>query len=503
MVRGNKTTTEKSKTIIPSESNAKSILRKNYIIAILNDYYRNNGDINITFHECKSDEKSSNIIDLKKYNGLIETRHQIESMIPGDDFSDKLTVAEVHSPTYYLSTYRKRIANIERLKLRGTGVSLSTIRKTKISYPIDFVDIVKSSGIRTSPKFDVKSFVANCLKYIRSDRMTLKIFNHVFTYTDSTKKRNIDRIPLQRTPSDMMELIVEIVKNKDKDGLLEESWKRICASLNRPGIPLAHVAAITDPRIKEAVISGKPLFTKDAITLTRRETITNNRTNTTIKIDTSDSSRSDELRLSRMVYQQFKAAKQTIEKVIELMGKSDFNDRYSKFIELNETRTSIATQIAKVKITSAETSQVGGFAIVLSKMNEMYKSIDPSKEDHLQSILSVMQKYGSYVNLRTPAFRKAIISGSISSQVSIGKEFVNELEGMGIVKSHDMTSQDTYAKIGYYLFFDWDCTSPVVRVPKSVRTALGLAIFKYIIGEVDKKIASHKKSKSISIAINL
>lgn len=493
------------KTFIPAQSNLREKLNAKTIVSILNDYYATHDGVNIRFKAYDEKVKSPNVIDLSKCQLISQVQKQLEMMKPGEKFDEKITIADIQSPIYFLSTYRKTIIAEARAKAKAEGKTPAEIKKLEINYPVDFKNIVEINGIKPPVEFDAAHFINSCKQLLISDKMTLKLFNRAFSQSHVGERGSpIKRIPLQRAPRSMVKLVNQLTLDKiDRATILDNAWAEIVKSVDNPSISTSTRVAFTDKRIKTAVLEDRPLFCKGAPKLERRETVTNSRTKRVTRIDYSNANKEEELLYARKVYQEFKKVKAAIDKIEELMKKPGYDESILMFFDLVERATALSDKLGRMKKPTTPTTQITSFITCLSEMNKLFDVVYSSSKsnDHIQTILTMLRKYNVFLNLKKPAVRKSIISGE--SAASIAKSNPNLISQITTVKSHDMQSQDTYANIGLYVYKSWDSTSEVVKLPKYVRVAIGFAVFKYLMNETDKQLSSHSKSKTISISIKL
>lgn len=490
------------KTFVPAHCILKEKFNSKTVVSILNDYYAGNEGASIRFKIFDDSVKSANVINMANCSLIPQLQKQLEDMKPGEKFDERITIADVQSPIYFLSTYRKTIAAETKAKAKADGKSPAEIKKMEITYPVEFKNIVEINGIKPPTRFDGNQFAQACRHLLVSDKMVLKLFNRAFSQS-AEKGSPIKRIPLQRAPKNMMKVIEQVVDKIDRDSILDNAWIEIIKTIDDPSIPTTTRVAFTDKRIKTAVIEDRPLFCKGAPKLERRESVTNSRTKKVTKIDYSNGNKEEELNYARKVYQEFKKVKVAIDKTEELMKRPNFADSMNLFTELVGKASSLSEKLGKIKKSSSQVAQLTTFITCLSEMNKLFEEVysNAKSNDHIQTILTMLKKYGIYLNLKKPAVRKAIISGE--SPATIAKNNPNLINQITTVKSHDMFAQETYANLGMYIYKNWDSTTEVVKLPKFVRVAIGFAIFKFLMNETEKQISSHAKAKTISIALKM
>lgn len=503
--KGAKTESTVKKTFVPSTCKQKEKLNGKSVVSLLNDYYAQSEKPLIHFKllDEKSKVAGQNVIDLEKYTAISTVQKQIEGM-KTDDFVEHITVPEVHTPVFYLTTYRKGIVTSIKEKAKAEGKTPAEIKAIPITYPVEFKDMVESAGISVPKTFNANEFIESCKQLLASDKLVLKLFNNAFSTPDGTGHK-ISRIPLQRAPMRMVDLVTKVCDGMTDSALLDEYWEIIVSTIlgtKGKAAPVHLVACVADKRIKNAVLEGHELFCKGAPQLKRPETMENTKTKKPVKVDYSAGNREEEIRLSRKCYQEFKKVKNTIDKLHELQKNKKFGELLARFTLLVGKSSEIIDEFSKLKKGNSNLIQVTNFITCVSRLNQFFNEINgTTAEDYIQTIFALLRKFGAFVNLKKTTVRKAILAGEAPAKIA--KENTDIYDQITVVKSHDMTDIETYANLGYYLFKHWECTSEVVKVTKPIRASVGLAVFQYIMKEVEHQISTHKKAKTINITLKM
>lgn len=512
MPRPKASTTSKKevvKTFVPADSEKK--LTQRTLLTLLNNYYTvcENKGKSIRFVMSK-ENSNRNPIDLTKFADRYTLRSQIEKMAVGDKFADSITVPSVQSPLYFLTTYRSERLKEAKAKAPKTGKKGVRVKKVAVDYPIDFERIVKEMGIKCSPDFNGKEFIKASVEYLRSDRFALRLFNKVFIgeKIDAEGKpvSLISRIPIQKSTHAMYKVIQETTANKTLKEIIDMLWKDILTSCTA-GKPETVIANAANPILRESAITGKPLFTPASVEVPRVTSLAA-ADGSQIPIKYADSKtkmNEEESRAARSVFKEYKLIAKAFNAINELRKDPGYGAKYAQFVQYMTYSAQIADEIEAIRISNSVNSQLHAFIEGMRHMCDLFDNVfGPCEEgkDYFAAILTPLQKYGFFVNLRgTGDLKKEIYARKVPVADLVTK-YHEMYPVLGNVKLQDMYDVEVYSKLGFYLFNDWKCSQEVVKITKPVRIALGLALFGYVMKEVDRYV-DMKKGDNINISITM
>ena len=215
------------------------------------------------------------------------------------------------------------------------------------------------------------------------------------------------------------------------------------------------------------------------------------------------------------IYVELKSAKDVIEGVDLIKDDVDCDDLLRQTNELIEKFTTVKNEIDKIAERMKKLSQTEklnqNFTYALAifvKAHSIFVAEEGSsnKKNALVIALDNLKKRYGVISIKSNPFRKDLLeicSGDIKETAcfDLAKKYKDVFEHLASPKGQDPYNPDAYSELGKYVYYGWNSTQAVAKINKPCRIALGLAIFMYVRGEIEKIRSKHDNNSNLTIEL--
>lgn len=215
------------------------------------------------------------------------------------------------------------------------------------------------------------------------------------------------------------------------------------------------------------------------------------------------------------IYVELKSAKDVIEGVDLIKDDVDCDDLLRQTNELIEKFTAVKSEIDKIAERMKKLSQTEklnqNFTYALAifvKAHSIFVAEEGSsnKKNALVIALDNLKKRYGAISIKSNPFRKDLLeicSGDIKETAcfDLAKKYKDVFEHLASPKGQDPYNPDAYSELGKYVYYGWNSSQAIAKINKPCRIALGLAIFMYIRGEIEKIRSKHDNNNNLTIEL--
>ena len=215
------------------------------------------------------------------------------------------------------------------------------------------------------------------------------------------------------------------------------------------------------------------------------------------------------------IYVELKSAKDVIEGVDLIKDDVDCDDLLRQTNELIEKFTAVKSEIDKIAERMKKLSQTEklnqNFTYALAifvKAHSIFVTEEGSsnKKNALVIALDNLKKRYGAISIKSNPFRKDLLeicSGDIKETAcfDLAKKYKDVFEHLASPKGQDPYNPDAYSELGKYVYYGWNSSQAIAKINKPCRIALGLAIFMYIRGEIEKIRSKHDNNNNLTIEL--
>ena len=215
------------------------------------------------------------------------------------------------------------------------------------------------------------------------------------------------------------------------------------------------------------------------------------------------------------IYVELKSAKDVIEGIDYIKDDVDCDDLLRQTNELIEKFTTVKNEIDKIAERMKKLSQTEklnqNFTYALAifvKVHSIFVAEEGSsnKKNALVIALDNLKKRYGTISIKSNPFRKDLLeicSGDIKETAcfDLAKKYKDVFEHLASPKGQDPYNPDAYSELGKYVYYGWNSTQAIAKINKPCRIALGLAIFMYIRGEIEKIRSKHDNNSNLTIEL--
>lgn len=215
------------------------------------------------------------------------------------------------------------------------------------------------------------------------------------------------------------------------------------------------------------------------------------------------------------IYVELKSAKDVIEGVDLIKDEVDCDDLLRQTNELIEKFTTVKNEIDKIAERMKKLSQTEklnqNFTYALAifvKAHSIFVAEESSsnKKNALVIALDNLKKRYGVISIKSNPFRKDLLeicSGDIKETAcfDLAKKYKDVFEHLASPKGQDPYNPDAYSELGKYVYYGWNSSQALAKINKPCRIALGLAIFMYIRGEIEKIRSKHDNNSNLTIEL--
>lgn len=215
------------------------------------------------------------------------------------------------------------------------------------------------------------------------------------------------------------------------------------------------------------------------------------------------------------IYVELKSAKDVIEGVDLIKDDVDCDDLLRQTNELIEKFIAVKSEIDKIAERMKKLSQTEklnqNFTYALAifvKAHSIFVAEEGSsnKKNALVIALDNLKKRYGAISIKSNPFRKDLLeicSGDIKETAcfDLAKKYKDVFEHLASPKGQDPYNPDAYSELGKYVYYGWNSSQAIAKINKPCRIALGLAIFMYIRGEIEKIRSKHDNNNNLTIEL--
>lgn len=215
------------------------------------------------------------------------------------------------------------------------------------------------------------------------------------------------------------------------------------------------------------------------------------------------------------IYVELKSAKDVIEGVDLIKDDVDCDDLLRQTNELIEKFTTVKNEIDKIAERMKKLSQTEklnqNFTYALAifvKAHSIFVAEEGSsnKKNALVIALDNLKKRYGVISIKSNPFRKDLLeicSGDIKETAcfDLAKKYKDVFEHLASPKGQDPYNPDAYSELGKYVYYGWNSAQAIAKINKPCRIALGLAIFMYVRGEIEKIRSKHDNNSNLTIEL--
>lgn len=413
----------------------------------LNNYYSN------VIPQCKisftkyDETKKNNVIDLHKYNEIENLRDYINSITNGVEFT-RLS-KKTYSP--YLHT------------------ALSFIESCDNKINEHIKELVNYFGIEFSNEFDYEKTIHDIVSYINdTTNFTTKFFNNAFSsyYTKlHPDKKEVHKRYLQHSS----EFINTVLSSKNDK------------------FDVSTTTILTNVMKSCSVIS----------TADKKKILT-----MVVKKEELEKSASIEF---KHVYDEINNVINFVEnKLSEIDNEDEYKTMYNNYMtaynDYETRKADVMKQISKFDIKKIDNKN--GFKLLMYVLVKMSKCFD----NGFNNLISNLKKNGVVINIKSGDFKKAILALAENKTFEknlndvCDKYYDDVIKTINSDKIFDPYNTDIYDKFGFHYYLN-NSEDTCVGLPRNIRIAIGLTLFKHIDDEVKCIVQSKQKVSNFNISI--
>ena len=215
------------------------------------------------------------------------------------------------------------------------------------------------------------------------------------------------------------------------------------------------------------------------------------------------------------IYVELKSAKDVIEGVDLIKDDVDCDDLLKQTNDLIDKFTAVKAEIDKISERMKKLSQTEklnqNFTYALAifvKAHSIFVAEEGStnKKNALVIALDNLKKRYGVISIKSNPFRRELLDickGSIKETAcfDLAKKYKDVFEHLASPKGQDPYNPDAYSELGKYVYYGWNSTQALAKINKPCRIALGLAIFMYIRGEIEKIRSKYDNNNNLTIEL--
>lgn len=462
----------------PSEAK-KAQFAPNTLIGFANAYYRGLGKQNITFvrKNKKSNERGKTIVP-KSCPALAAVRKAYETVAEGQNVNDLIMDPYVHTAYEFIEKSKK-------------------VKKEEKNVDAAFRALCESFGIVENKNDELQILINNMTEFIKDQaKVNGRIFNYVFGPVYAEKhpsKEEVHMRYIQRAPENLIE-ILNLKRANFKwsvDKFFEDGKNSILRKyISDDSIDASAVMSIVKSKSKGSEHSS-----------VRAEIV---------KLLGKDAKASAVTEMQKSI-SHIRTCYSFITYLEEITEKKVFENLVDKVIKLSEEFAECASEVERLQkkaVRSKDNSDVWGFLIcIVTRLAAITNKLStPTKNGKeklpLTLLCTTLHKSGCNVNIKNKKLRDEInrlATSTYSDKVAIeiAKKYVSAIDQVVTPSAYNQYNAELYSKLGFILMEGWSYTKPIQKVNKSMRIAVGLALFKYVDAEVSKLTYDKPSAKVI------
>ena len=467
--------TSKKGTIKPSEVK-KAMFAPNTLVGFANSYYRSLGQQNLTFtRKHKKVTERAKTIDPKACPAIASVRKAYESVVEGQNVNDLIMDPYVHTAYEFIEKAKKA-------------------KKDEKNVNLAFRSLCESFGIIENKNDELQKLINDMTTFIKDQaKINGRIFNYVFGPIYAEKhptKEEVHMRYIQRAPEDL----IEILKLK----LTNFNWGVDDFFTKPNGLVKKY---ISDDKVHDIDAVMDIVKSKDKGNM--RQEITSLLGGKNVKPnDIADMQKS---------ISHIRTCYSFINYLSEIDDKKQFKTLVDKVNALSEEFASCAGDIEKIQkksIRSKDTKEVWEYLItIIARLASIISKLStPTKNGKeklpLTLLCTALHKSGCNVNIKNKKLRDDINKLALNTYtdraaVAIAEAHQGAIDQVVTPSAYNQFNPELYSKLGFILMEGWNYNKPVVKVNKSMRMAVGLALFKYIDAEVAKRTYDKTSAKIV------
>lgn len=424
-----------------------------------------------------------------------------------DKKSKQIVIDASHVPS--IMKFRDSIEKCENIKqITSSNPYIQTMlnfcRKGKID-PEEFKTLcIEDFEVKPIPSSNILDILKKMAKYTSNTaRHVQKAFNFAFGSFYAKKfsdKKDVSKRYVQRAPSKILE-ILELKNKHFNDDIFESVVKLYYKDLSKNVLSINSL--LKSNSIEASVIdeANNRIFTTDNIKKIRENEIF-------AKVIGKKNISDDEIQSMINTYNELQTAYGFVNFIDNINEQSTFTEGLdeikkisSKIINLTSKLEELIKFVEKHDEIDENGDNVHWECLIkaLVYMTDAHKVFATGG----RKAFAIMNKsLGIDINIRNTKLKEAISSAVPTNDKHIHEIaglFKDEIRQLSIPSTYNPTMRGIYDDLGNYLYNNWNCTSPVQKIPKAVRIAAGMALFQFLKHQID--IISHGKSNIVKIAL--
>ena len=462
----------------PSETK-KTQFAPNTLIGFTNSYYRILGK-NITFvRKNKKTTDKGHLIDPKACPSIAAVRHAYETVEKDQSINDLIMDPYVHTAYEFIEKAKK--AKKEEKNIDGT-----------------FKALCRSFGIIENQNNELQTLIDNMCRFIKDNsKINGRIFNFVFGPVYAEKhpdKKDVHMRYIQRAPENLIDILH--LKQANFKWTVDRFFDNSKTSLVHQYLPDESTDA-------GAVMEIVKMKTKN------RDSHASLRAEITKLL--GGSAKANEIASMQRSISHIRTCYNFINYLSEITDKKQFDALVNRVESLSEEFNECAVEVEKLQkksIKAKDDKEVWGFLIAIvtrlaSITNKLNSPTKNGKEKlPLTLLCTTLHKSGCNINIKNKSLRDAINKLATETYTDraafgIAREHQEAISQVVTPSAYNQFNPELYSKLGFILMEGWNYNKPVIKVSKSMRIALGMALFKYIDAEVAKLTYDKKAMKII------
>lgn len=453
----------------------------NTLIGFVNAYYRSLGKQNLTIvRKNKKTVARVRAIVPKNCPALANVRKAYEvAPADGNNVNDFIMDPYVHTAYEFIEKSKKA--------------------KKDEKNPAQFKTLCEAFGITENKTDELQIIIEHMAEFIHDTaKINGRIFNYVFgpVYADKHPSKNeVHMRYIQRAPEDLIDIL------KLKQANFKWTTDKFFGS-DKNSIIYKY---ISDDKIDcDTILNIVKSKTKDSErgTTVRSEII---------KLLGKDAKPAIVSEMQKSI-SQIRTCYSFLTYLEEITDKKQFDALVNKVVKLSEEFEDCASEIDKLRkqsVRSDKQENVWGILIAIvtrlaAVTNKLSSPIKNGKDKlPLTLLCTTLHKSGCNLNIKDKNLRADINKLATETYTDraafeIAKKYQSSIDKVVTPPAYNQFNPELYSKLGFILMEGWNYTKPIQKVNKSMRIAVGMALFKYIDTEVSK-IASDKQSAKIVI----
>ena len=443
----------------------KAMFAPNTLVGFANSYYRSLGKQTITFtRKHKKVTERAKTIEPKACPAIACVRKAYETVKDGENVNDLIMDPYVHTAYEFIEKAKKA-------------------KKEEKNIDAAFRALCESYGIIENKNDELQILINNMTEFIKDrSKINGRIFNYVFGPVYSEKhptKEEVHMRYIQRAPEDL----IDILKMK----LSHFDWSVDEFFTNPNGI------------VRKTISDDKVSSVKAIMELVKSKTKGNARAEITKLLGEKNAKPSAIAEMQKSI-SHIRTCYSFINYLAEIDDKKQFKTLVDKVNTLADDFDTCASDIEKIQkksIKSKDTEEVWQYLItIVARLASIISKLStPTKNGKeklpLTLLCTALHKSGCNLNIKNKKLRDDINKLALGTYtdraaVEIAKAHTSAIDQVVTPSAYNQYNPELYSKLGFILMEGWSYTKPIVKVNKSMRIAVGLALFKYVDAEVAK-----------------